>query len=354
MEPDPLVRTFGKYARERIRQLGKSQKALAAALGVSPAYISQILTGRKHPPDLGRPRNRSQLRTWCETLEAPEEEVLDLVRFELHRLPPRPAPRFARMRNLLARYLGHDAGGLLGEIRSLELHPAESRAITALVQIFMILRQEWDQSDARAAERFMDLCGKAQCDREFVEGDLVSFFGENVFTWTWDAMAHDVHMISESALITDAVERIRNVFSDVCGLRYSQGIPVVGSVTAAEGFDYTVIANTSGHVREYIAAPPGVAPELAPLLYCVRVRGDSLREMFSDGALLLVKMGSWQEIKDGDVVIFKDASRGEAYVKKLEFAGDNAILKSKTPLCKDLVIHRSDTALLERVIAAVF
>jgi phage repressor protein C with HTH and peptisase S24 domain len=205
-----------------------------------------------------------------------------------------------------------------------------------------------------AAERFRELCSRALNEKEFVEGDLAAFFQENAFTWTWDPVANDVHMISESAQIRRAMERISRVFTEVSGLRHSPGIPVVGTVTAGEGFDYSRTRFPAGGERQYVPMPPGVSTALASALYCVRVRGDSLREIFSDGTLLFVKLDSWQEIKDGDVVIFKDVTQGKCYVKKLEFAGDNAILKSKTPLFKDIVIHRSDMALLERVISALF
>ena len=40
------MKTFGDFAKERIKGLAKSQKDLAQKLNVSPAYISQILTGK--------------------------------------------------------------------------------------------------------------------------------------------------------------------------------------------------------------------------------------------------------------------------------------------------------------------
>ena len=86
----------------------------------------------------------------------------------------------------------------------------------------------------------------------------------------------------------------------------------------------------------------------------MRVRGDSLRELFGDGALLFIKPESWEEIKDGDLVIFKHRNDSKAFVKKVEFAGENLILKSKNPLYKDIVLHKNDLMLLERVMSVVF
>lgn len=348
------MKTFGKYARERIKALGKNQKTLAEELGVSPAYVSQILSGKKNPPDLGRPKNRSQLRVWSECLKAEEEEILDLVRFELHRFPLRPDARFRRMRSLLIRYLDAQDKSLIDEIRSMELHPAEGRAINALVRIYLALEEKLNGGDISVVDPFEEVCCRASADRSFVEEILVGFFEDNAFTWNWDPLDNDVQLVSGSADITEAMARMAADRSETAGVRYSPGVPVVGYVSAEEGFDYAERERNAGRKREYVPLAPGVNPDLGRVLYCVRIRGDSLSELFGDGALLFVKPDSWQEIKDGDLVIFKDAARGKGFAKKLAFAGDNLILKSKNPLHKDIVLHRSDMIRLERVISVVF
>ncbi len=128
-------------------------------------------------------------------------------------------------------------------------------------------------------------------------------------------------------------------------------MPVVGHVSAGEGFGFTDGGYTAGEGFEQVDIPPGVDPQLVQSLYCVRVRGDSLREFFGDGTLLFIKPESWEEIKDGDLVIFKDRNGSKAYVKKVEFSGENLILKSMNPLYKHMVLSRSDLMLLERVLA---
>jgi phage repressor protein C with HTH and peptisase S24 domain len=50
-------------------------------------------------------------------------------------------------------------------------------------------------------------------------------------------------------------------------------------------------------------------------------------------------------------VIFKDKNGNKAFVKKVEFSGDNLILKSMNPLYKHMVLSRSDIVLLERVMS---
>ena len=348
------MKTFGKYAKERIARLGKSQKTLAEDLGVSPAYVSQILTGKKNPPDLGRPKNRIQLRIWSETLGVAEEDLLDLVRFELHRVPPRPDPRFGRMRRLLVQSLSPEDTRLVDEIRSMALHPAESQVIDALIRIYLVLQEEWTDATAFALSRFKEFACRAKGDRSFVEEKIAGFFEDLTFSWSWDAEVNDVNVNSDAAEIREAIERIEEVLSDADGVRFSRTVPVVGHVSAGEGFAFTDGGFSVGEGFENVSIPPGIDSRLAATLYCVRVRGDSLRELFGDGSLLFIKPESWEEIKDGDLVIFKSKNDGKAFVKKVEFAGENLILKSKNPLYKDIVLHRNDLILLERVLSVVF
>jgi len=348
------MRTFGKYARQRIKELGKSQKSLAEELGVSPAYISQIFSGKKSPPDLGRPRNRIQLRLWSTCLQAAEDEILDVVRFELHRLPPRPDARYRKMRELLIRRLGVEDKGLGDEIRSLELHPAESRAIGALIKIYLMLHHERGGGHEDLPEKLHERSCQALADQEFVEGALISFFERHSFTWNWDPVGNDVHLLSGSAAIFRAMALIERSGEDYAGLRHVLAVPVVGQVTAGEGFDHPGGGLARGETVEYSLLPPGTDPDAARLLYCVRVGDESLRELFGEGALLFVKIDSSHEVRDGDVVIFRDESRKRAYVKKVEFAGDVLILKARNPLHKDIVLGKSDIRFLERVISVVF
>jgi transcriptional regulator with XRE-family HTH domain len=213
------MKTFGRYVKDKITRLGKSQKDLAAELGVSPAYISQIFTGKKNPPDLGKPRNRSQLKTWSQFLAASEDDILDLVRYELHRVPPRPNPKFRNMRDLLLQRVHRAPAGLIEEIRAMELHPAENLAVQAMVQIYFVLQEETVDGRAYGRARFKDFCGRARADKDFVEGELVKFFQGQSFSWSWDTEIGDVKFLSESVPIREAMNRLRDFFSTP-GLTY--------------------------------------------------------------------------------------------------------------------------------------
>ncbi|MFC1836249.1 helix-turn-helix domain-containing protein [Thermodesulfobacteriota bacterium] len=344
---------FGQYVKQRIRALGKSQKALAGKLDVSPAYISQILTGKKNPPDLGRIKNRNQLRVWAEVLHVAEDEILEVVRFQLHRVPPRPLPKFRNMRELLLTRLSSGQKGITGEIRGMELHPAETMAIHAMVQIYLITREEDLEERAYGPVRFKELCGQVRTNKEFVDGELVGFFSGETFSWHWNAEINDVQFSRVSTRIKGAIEKIDRVIGETPPLSLRRTVPVVGHVSAGEGFVFTDGGYPTGEGFDHVEMPPGIEPNLAERLYCVKVRGDSLQEFINEGALLFIKPESWEEIRDGDLVIFKERSQHRAFVKKVEFAGDSLILKSMNPMYKNIVLRKGDLVLLERVLSIV-
>ena len=344
---------FSEFARSRLRSKGFSQKLLAERLGVSPAYVSQILCGKKNPPDLGKERNRWQLAIWAECIDATEEEILDVIRFELHRVPPRPHARFPNMRRILLARLKEDRTGLADDINALEFHPTENLAIQGVTQLCLIVHEPSEQITGYDSVRFKDVCRRVASTREFVEGQLVEFVEESSLLWTWDSHGHEVRFLSDAAEIHEAIQRTAELLGQKPNLSYPPTVPVVGHVSAGEGFEYTDGGFPVGEGFEQVELPPGIAPSLADRFYCVRVRGNSLREFFGDGTLLFIKPESWEEVKDGDLVIFKDRQDGRAFVKKVEFAGDNVILKPMNPMYNNIVLRRSDLMLLERVAAII-
>lgn len=346
--------TFGEFAKQRLRRLGKSQKALAMKLGVSPAYVSQILTGKKNPPDLGRPRNRGQLRIWADFLDVTEDELLDLIRFQLHRIPPRPNAKFENMRRLLLTCLKVDDPVLADEIRAMQFHPAENQAIQAMTAVYLAVRDQPDRPRAHGITRFREMCVQARTDSQFVETELVEYFQKREFSWTWDSEANDVRFVPDSAELSKAVEKVEEMLDYSAGPTYGHTVPVVGHVSAGEGFEYTDGGFPAGEGFDQVEIPPGIDPALARCIYCVRVRGDSLQPFFGDGALLFIKPESWEEIKDGDLVIFKDRDDGKAFVKKVEFAGESLILRSLNERYRNLVLARDALILLEKVRSVVF
>ncbi len=348
------MKTFAAYVKERARFLGKTQKMLANELKVSPAYISQLLTGKKRPPDFGRPRNKAQLSVWCAILNVSQSDLLDIVRHELHRIPPRPVARFPRMRALLLQRLKKNQRRLSDEINLLELHPAENIAIGLLTKIYLFIHEEIHGSRAYGPTRFKTLVSQAKASKAFVENALVDYLEGKSFEWTWDLETNGVRMDFKSSELQEAALAAEELAGNPRRQRDQISIPLVGHVSAGEGFEFTDGGYTVGEGFEHVPMPPGVDTASAKDLYCVRVRGDSLSEFFSDGTLLFVKPESWEEVREGDLVIFKDRSTGKAFVKKVHFAGDELLLRSMSPYYRSISIKRTDLMLLERVVAIVF
>lgn len=348
------MKVFAHYVRRKLRAIGKSQKSLAKELGVSAAYISQILTGKRNPPDLGRFKNRMLLKTWAQFLDVDEAEMVDLIQHELHKVPLPPRPRFPQMRELLLARLGPTREALSQEMRAFELHPAENRAIEAMSQMYLALHDDGFEHRAHAAARFKELMSRVRSDRDFIEHELKDFFSSQPFSWAWDFELNAARIEAGSGELIDAQEKARRLLSGTHGQGPVVTVPVVGHVSAGEGFEFTDGGFHAGEGFEQVSLPPGISSDLASVLYCVCVRGNSLKEFFGEGTLLFIKPESWEEIKDGDLVIFKDRDHGRAFVKKIEFAGNSLILKSMNALYNNMVIEKSDLILLERVVALVF
>uniref|UniRef100_A0A7C4ERB0 Helix-turn-helix domain-containing protein n=1 Tax=Desulfomonile tiedjei TaxID=2358 RepID=A0A7C4ERB0_9BACT len=349
-----LVKTFAAYVKEQARRLGKTQKMLAQELKVSPAYISQLLTGKKQPPDFGRPRNKAQLSVWCTSLQVPESDLLEIVRHDLHNIPLLPTPRFPRMRALLIQRLKKNQKRLVNEIKFLELHPAETRVIDLATKIYLFIHEEMRASRAYGPTRFRALVAQAKASKSFVENALVDYLADKTFVWTWRAAANEARLDFQSPELEEALCAVERLLSNPRSDGDPLSIPLVGHVSAGEGFEYTDGGFTVGEGFEQVPMPPGVDTAIAKDLYCVRVRGDSLSEFFGDGTLLFVKPESWEEIREGDLVIFKDRSTGKAFVKKVHFSGDDLFLRSMSPYYRSITMKRTDLMLLERVVAVVF
>ncbi len=327
---------------------------LAYELKVSPAYISQLLTGKKQPPDFGRPRNKAQLSAWCKSLQVSESDLLDIVRHDLHHTPLLPTPRFPRMRALLMKRLKGNEKRLVNEVKFFELHPAESHVIDVATKIYLFVHEEMRGARAYGAMRFKGLAAQAKASKFFVENALVDYLADKPFAWTWRADANEARLEFQSPELEEALCAVKRLLSGPRPEGDPISIPLVGHVSAGEGFEYTDGGYTVGEGFEQVSMPPGVDAAIAKDLYCVRVRGDSLSEFFSDGTLLFVKPESWEEIREGDLVIFKDRSSGKAFVKKVHFAGEELFLRSMSPYHRSITMKKTDLMLLERVVAVVF
>jgi len=346
--------SFSLFARQCAKNLGKSQRELASALRVSPAYVSQIFSGKKNPPDLGHPRNRKMLRIWAEFLNTGESDLIDLVRHQLHRAPLPPVPRFPKMRKLILHRLDPVQRHLTNEIRAMSFHPAEQRLVNMLAKLYLIAQSGSGEDFPCNVSSFRDFVSRVTLERNFVDIQLCDYFENIMFVWRWHQDSGAIDLTGDSTDIVNSLALLEKIDTGNNESPYRATVPVVGHVSAGTGFGFTDGGYWVGQGFDEVPMPPGVKAELASVLYCVRVRGDSLKDFFGDGALLFIKPESWDDIVDGDLVIFKDRKNQEAFVKKIEFSDENLILKPMNSTYRNIVLKREDLILLERVMAVVF
>ncbi len=124
-------------------------------------------------------------------------------------------------------------------------------------------------------------------------------------------------------------------------------IPVIAYVSAGEPFSWTDQGYETGNGFDFIAPPPGLVR--TENLYAVRVRGDSMRPLFKDGATLIVKPETRQEVSHEDFVIFKDQDYS-AWVKMVLFHNGGIILRSLNQAYPDIVKNSEDIVLMDKIV----
>jgi phage repressor protein C with HTH and peptisase S24 domain len=125
-------------------------------------------------------------------------------------------------------------------------------------------------------------------------------------------------------------------------------------VDASQGFACIQAGTTKGDCAQRVFLPPGIHSEVGNRLYCLRVTGDNFRGFLNHGALLFVLPDSWREVNDGDLVLYRDAETGQAFLKRVEFADRNLILKPMNVHHKNHVLPKSELVRLERIFSVVF
>src|SRR5881409_3425590 len=96
---------FRLLIRDRLRELGTEQRALAAAAQVTESYISQLLTGKKAPPAPERTDIYDKMETFLRLPTGTLAMLADLQRTDAlkRKLAEPPAPLFKEVRELILR-----------------------------------------------------------------------------------------------------------------------------------------------------------------------------------------------------------------------------------------------------------
>ncbi len=156
----------------------------------------------------------------------------------------------------------------------------------------------------------------------------------------------------------DANPQLRRQIAAELGINYdaivnqgSPGIPVISYVSAGKSFQWTDQGYTSGDGFDFIDLPPGA--KYSPGLYAVRVKGDSMRPLYKDGATFIVKPESREEITHEDIVVWKDEDYN-AWVKMVLFHENQIIFRSLNSQYPDIVKKSDEIILMDKVIATVY
>lgn len=347
-------RSFSQFLKQRIKYLGKSQRSLAEALDVSPAYVSQIFSGKKKPPDLGRPRNRKLAKIWADFLEIDYEELIALVRHELHKAPLPPTPRYPGIRDLCLKTIQESQSYLTNEIRAMVFHPAEQSLLQFLTQIYMLNNSCHHTNRVMIFATFEDIVRKSCSNKHFVENELAVFFKSIDFTWTWDEDFGRVDVEFYSPELIRSANTVKEFIEDSESPLRSMGAPVLGHISSGEGFDYAEHEQSSDQQSEIAPLPPGMNPGMASLIYCLKGKALIFNDILTNSAFIYVKRNSWNELSDGDLVIYKDPKLRKGFFKRMENNEEAIILRPLNPTYKNVILKRSDVSLLEKVVAVVF
>ena len=119
-------------------------------------------------------------------------------------------------------------------------------------------------------------------------------------------------------------------------------IPLVAYVSAGEPFKCD-----SGYL-ESIDLPSSFTTKARHLYYAVRVKGDSMLPFLKNGATLIVRKDSREDIVHHDTVIFRNHD-DNCWVKHVHFSEGRLIFKSYNPAYTDIAREKTEVLEMDKV-----
>jgi transcriptional regulator with XRE-family HTH domain len=190
---------FSVLVRQRLRELGTEQRALAAAAQVTESYISQLLTGKKAPPAPERTDIYDRMEIFLRLPAGKLAAVADVVRTAAlkRKLADPPAPLFGEVRELILRKCAPGKAQPMRAMFEKEPFGALERLVTQkLLEIAKRVTKEklsdehWLRLVARLTDTsYEELRGTAL---DFLETDVFNVSPENCVTFldplieSWD------------------------------------------------------------------------------------------------------------------------------------------------------------------------
>lgn len=129
-------------------------------------------------------------------------------------------------------------------------------------------------------------------------------------------------------------------------------IPVLAHISAGEGI-YPVSQDTYpvGEGIERVEPPPQCRTYEQAIRegwYALKIKGDSMTPVLRDGDCISIRPGTPQEVRKGDIVVFRDIE-GMGYVKSVLDISKGTFLFEGIGDGKMLARHISEIAVIERV-----
>src|SRR5437762_12732931 len=181
---------FRLVIRDRLRELGTEQRALAAAAQVTESYISQLLTGKKAPPAPERTDIYDKMETFLRLPTGKLAMLADLQRTNAlkRKLAEPPAPLFEEVRELILRKCEPSREQPIRAMFEKEPFGALERLVTQklLDVVKRVTKEELDDENwlrlvARLTDRSYEQVRVVVL--EFLEADIFNVSVENCVTF---------------------------------------------------------------------------------------------------------------------------------------------------------------------------
>src|SRR5206468_2992212 len=181
---------FRLLIRDRLRELGTEQRALAAAAQVTESYISQLLTGKKAPPAPERSDIYDKMETFLRLPAGKLATLADLQRTDAlkRKLADPPAPLFKEVRELILRKCEPSRAQPIRAMFEKEPFGALERIVTQklLDVVKRVTKDELDDENwLRLVARFADQSYEQMrvMVLEFLEADIFNVSVDNCVTF---------------------------------------------------------------------------------------------------------------------------------------------------------------------------
>ena len=250
---------FRLLIRQRLRELGTEQRALASAAQVTESYISQLLTGRKIPPATDRTDIYDKMESFLRLPAGKLAALADVVRIDTlkRKLADPPAPLFKEVRELILRKSASVRTQPIREMFEKEPFGALERLVTQklLDVVKRVTKEEledenWLRLVARLSDRSYAQMRVTALD--FLETDIfnvsaessVTFLDPLIESWDIDLATFGMEIVLNRRLATEPLKKFEFVEAAVPsggeepGLRAFLHDPVLSSDVTADEIEF--------------------------------------------------------------------------------------------------------------------